>query len=326
MVSQETRQFMIENFQDSLRLVRHLMGFKIEDFAKSIGVTCQIINELETKKIKMSPLQYIAIAALADNYFMNHADRLEKFKEIIDSDGKNYDTQYETSFSENSLLKRWFEDFIFPQDNKQDLVPNEEENYLLKLVKDYKVFLDAKTLLGIDAGYFVENLTAALAGTSENIIIPLRSIEELKVEVTPVELDKVLYLIRKMQLNGVAKIFGDETDSDFYLTIWAAFERLHEKYKLCLITPNEYLAYRILALKKNETDDRKFIIKPAFLDDGEFTFYDVELLEEKFEDRRKPVPLDIKNIPNCWDFDSDTEEEEKEVTPEDKKLSTWEEL
>lgn len=133
----------------------------------------------------MSPLQYIAIAALADNYFMNHDDKLEKFKEIIDSDGKNYDTQYETSFSENSLLKCWFEDFISPKDNEEDFAQNQKENNLLELVQNYKVFLDAKILLGIDAGYFVENLTAALAGTSENIIIPLRSIEERKAEVTP---------------------------------------------------------------------------------------------------------------------------------------------
>lgn len=347
MLSQEKRQFIIENLQDSLRMVRHLMEFNIEDFADAIGVTVQTINDLETKKLKMLPLQYIAIAALADNYFMNHEDKLENFKEIIDSDGKNYDAQYETSFRDNSLLKRWFEDFIFPQDNEEDLVTNEEENYLLKLVQDYKVFLDAKTLIYEDAEKFVENLTLALAGTSEYIIIPLRSIEELQAEVTPEEFDKVLALITKMQTLGVAKIFGDETDTDFYLTIWAVFERLREKYNLCLITPNEYLAYRILLLREKEpnntaTDDlledllelkpEEFIVEPAFLDNGKIRFYNDEILTEKFEDREKTVHLDIKNIPNCWDFNSDTEDEEKEVPPEDKntsetkKFSTWEEL
>ena len=306
------------------------MEFKVEDFAESIGVTCQVINELETKKIKMSPLQYIAIAALADNYFMNHTDKFYKFKEIIDSDGKNYDDQYETSFTEDSLLKRWFEDFIHTQNNKEDFVPNEEENYLLKLARDYKVFLDAKVLIGIEAEYFIENLIVALSGNSEKIIIPLRSLEELKTEVTPDKLNKILYLIQEMQTLGVAQIFGDETDSDFYITICEVFERIREKYKICLITQNEYLAYRILALRKNEVGEREFIIRPAFLDDGELTFYDIELLEDKFEDGAKSNPFTLN--PENILLDSDTDAEEKDVPAEDeitietKKFSTWEEL
>ena len=341
MLSQEKRQFMIENLQDSLRLVRHLMNFNVADFAAAVGMTVQTVTDLETKKVKMLPIQYIAIAALTDNYFMNHDNNLEKFKEIIDSDGKNYDVQYETSFEDDSLLKRWFQDFIFTQDNEEDFAQEEkyfppEKNYLLETVQDYKVFLDAKTLLADDAEKFVENLTVALNGTSENVIIPLRSIEELKTEVTPEEFDKVLSFIEQMQNCGVAKIFGEETDSDFYLTIFKVFERLREKYQLCLITPNEYLAYRILILREREFDDintyRPFIVEPAFIHDGKIRFYDDEILFEKFEDREKTVHLDIKNIPtNCWGIDSDTEDEQDLQTEdnnatENKKIITWQEL
>ena len=54
------RQIMVENMQDSLRMIRHIMKFSIEDFAVAIGTTPKIINDLETKKINtsFSPLLY----------------------------------------------------------------------------------------------------------------------------------------------------------------------------------------------------------------------------------------------------------------------------
>lgn len=44
------RQLIIENFQDSLRLVRNLMEFSVKEFAEAIGATSQIVTDLETKK------------------------------------------------------------------------------------------------------------------------------------------------------------------------------------------------------------------------------------------------------------------------------------
>lgn len=346
MLSPENRQFMIENLQDSLRLVRHLMEFQVEDFARSLGVSCQTIKDLETKKLKMSPLQYIAIAALADNYFANHEDRLPKFKAIIDSDGKNYDAQYETSFSENSLLRRWFEDFISPEnfpavanltEDLEGLPPELEK--LMQLVDDYKIFLDAKTLLAEHVGYFVENLTDALKAAHKKIIIPLRSIEELKPEVSPNDFEKVIALIQEMRVNNVAQVFGEDSDPNFYLTIFAVFERLREKYRLCLITPDEYLAYRILILNEGEfiVDEmnqlgklQEFVIQPAFLEGGEFRFYDTEILAEKFEGKTEPVHINPEYLRTGW-FSFQYEDEEKEVPPEKNrtktdKFRTWEEV
>ena len=50
----------IEVFQDSLRLIRLLCGLTCEDLAKDLGVTKQTISNLETKKVPMSKVMYIA--------------------------------------------------------------------------------------------------------------------------------------------------------------------------------------------------------------------------------------------------------------------------
>ena len=368
MLNQKNRQLMIENLQDSLRLVRHLMKFGNEQFAEAIGETRQIINDLESKKIKMSPTQYVAISALIDSYFENHEDMLFELKTIIDSDGKNYEEEYETSFKDNSLLKRWFEDFIDHEvnseadteidseiDSETDSEINSEgeevsfkddniEKFLTEtgidllfseLAAKYKIFLDVKTFLSSDAKYFFKNLAIELTDAPEEIIeyfgskiiVPMRSIEELRSEASADEFEDIVLLVKKLQNIGIVKIFGEETDSDFYLTIYAVFEKLREKYDLCLITPNEYLAYRILPLRKNRYDEREFAVETAFFKNGELYFYDIEDLEKKFEDRgenrntdRSKVSqfvLDPEYMRSEFDFGLDAEDEEKEIPNKD---------
>ena len=117
MSNETARKLMIENLRDSLRLVRHLMKFRVEEFAEATGIKPQIIKNLEMKKIKMSVSQYIVVAALIDTYFTQNNEQLTSLKAILDSDGKNYGEEYETAFRDNSLLKRWFENFIDFADN-----------------------------------------------------------------------------------------------------------------------------------------------------------------------------------------------------------------
>ena len=106
MPNQTARQLMIENMQDSLRLVRHLMKFDVEEFAGAIGVPVQTLNELETKKIKMSATQYIATAALTDNYFAQNAEHFTTLKAILDGDGKNYGAEVQRSTADVKAYSR----------------------------------------------------------------------------------------------------------------------------------------------------------------------------------------------------------------------------
>lgn len=294
MPNQTARQLMIENLQDSLRLVRHLMEFGVEEFAEAIGVTRQTVNNLETKKTKMSATQYIAIAALVDNYFAQNERMLPALKAILDSDGKDYGEEYETAFRGDSLLRRWFEDFIDFADD-EELTDNDfedfsddNENPLWDLAQDYKIFIDAELLKTAAADDFVFDLMAALDFAEGKAVIPLRSIEQLKAETTPEEFDKATDFIQQMNEHEVLQIFGEETDSDFRNTILTVFERFRNKYHLCLITPDESLAREVLKL--NNAEDA-LGIAAAFVEDGILKFYvDEELSEEEVAaEEQKPV-------------------------------------
>lgn len=271
MPNQRERQLMIENFQDSLRLVRHLMEFGVEEFAEAIGVTRQTVNNLETKKSKMSATQYIAIAALVDNYFACNDRMLSALKAILDSDGKNYGMEYETAFRDDSLLKRWFEDFL---DHEE---PDETFDEFSDLAAEYKIFLDAKTLTAEDAADFIANLTTALKDVDEKVIVPLRSIEEL----AEADIKRVNQLLAQMRSAEVLDVRGEETDPDFRETIINVFERFRDSYNLCLITPDKQLASAVLHM--NDLDDYSEIVA-GFVTGGTVNFYDAETLDDTDED------------------------------------------
>ena len=63
----QLRQRMVETMQVSLKQIRQVLGFGVQEFGDLIGLTRQTINNLETQKNKMSSIQYIAICAVIDN-------------------------------------------------------------------------------------------------------------------------------------------------------------------------------------------------------------------------------------------------------------------
>lgn len=270
MPNQRARQLMIENFQDSLRLVRHLMDFGVEEFAEAIGVTRQTVNNLETKKSKLSVTQYIAIAALTDSYFAQNGERLTALKAILDGDGKNYGEDYETAFRDDSLLKRWFEDIVY-FDEEADDATEAVSDELKALTRDYKIILDATTLTADDAPDFVKALTAALTDAQERIIVPLRSIEEIDAA-DGAKYYRAKKLLSQMQDAGVLQIHGEASDPDFHDTVLSVFERFRDTYRLCLITPNESLAQEVLQL--NDADEEDFDVAAGFVEEGAFKFYE----------------------------------------------------
>ena len=287
--NQIVRRLIIENFQDSLRIVRHLMNFGVEDFAEAIGVTRQTVNNLETKKSKMSATQYIAIAALTDSYFANHAERLPKLKAIIDGDGKIYGDEYETSFRDDSLLKRWFEDFISADDDADENFPDDE---LWNVAQEYKIFLDAEIFKTVDATTFVDKLTATLDALGEKAVLPLRSLEEFEAVGSPQEIFQANFFIKQMKNADVLDVRGEYSDPNFHDTIIKVFKHFRDRYKLCLITTDEQLIGDVLALNDSATEN-DFKITAGTVDDGEFKFFGEELLPE-VEDT--PEDFSEKNI------------------------------
>ena len=297
MLSEEMRQIMVENMQDSLRMIRHIMKFSIEDFAVAIGTTPKIIKDIETKKIKMTATQYIAVAALTDNYLESHQDILPRIKEIIDSDGKNYSEKYDTSFLEDSLIKRWFENFVTDYD--EDIYCDDDTLY--DTVADYKIFIDTEVLKMDCAEKFVENLILVLKHFDEKVVIPLRSIEQAKEDKDFAKVNQVLTLIQKLKDKGLVQIRGEDSDPDFKNTIINVFTRFHNDINLCLITPDKKLVYEIFKLNDSSESDCKVVA--GNIEDGNFYIYDEEFLKNEME-----KTLENGTIPYEDDIVDDTQE------------------
>ena len=282
MINEKIRRVMIKNMQDSLRMIRHIMNFSVEDLAKATGTTPEIINALESKEIEMSATQYIAIAALVDIFLESHEELLTKVKDILDNDGKNYDADYDTSFRADSLLERWFEDFVADDFEKDST--DFEENYtdfqegtddnetLFNLAKGYKIFLDTEVLKTEGAEKFAEDLMSTLEYAEKKVIVPLRSIEKLKADEYTTEINQALTLVKQLQDADVMQIRGEVSDPDFYDTICNVFERFHNTHNLCLITTDALLADEVLKL--NDSAESEFKVTAGYVDDGYFYFYE----------------------------------------------------
>lgn len=288
MIDEKIRRVMIKNMQDSLRMLRHIMNFSVEDFAKATGTSPEIINALESKKMALSATQYIAIAALLDIYLENHEELLPRVKDILDNDGKNYDADYDTSFRADSLLKRWFEDFVADDFDEKYIDVEEDstdfdEDYrdeedtgdnkiLFYVAGAYKIFLDTEVLKTERAEKFAKDLTSALEYEEKKVIIPLRSIEKLKAGEYTAEVNQALTLVKQLQDSDVVQIRGEVSDPNFYDTIRNVFERFHNTHNLCLITADAVLADEVLKL--NDSAESDFKVTAGYVDGGYFYFYD----------------------------------------------------
>ena len=55
----QLRQQMIDTMQNSLKQVRQVLGFGVQEFSDIVGLTRQTVNNLENRKNKMSATQYV---------------------------------------------------------------------------------------------------------------------------------------------------------------------------------------------------------------------------------------------------------------------------
>ena len=277
----ESRRTMIDNFQISLRAIRILMGYSGSELADFIGVTRQTINNLETGKAKMSPSQYIAIAAVVDNYILSNGKMFNAIEMIIDGNGKKQDEKYDTSFNNLSLLKRWFACF----NDREDLNAlsmsygnAEEHGFLLqKMVARYKIFIDADVLLIPNSSNFLNMLTDFLVVENAKIIIPIRVIEQIQEMMQDINVSdkavRALKLLNSLQGKDVVQLRGEESDSNIHDTILSVFAKFRSLHRLCLITQNESFANEVERLNKN-SEQQGFDILIGYVDEnGKLVLY-----------------------------------------------------
>ena len=303
----EIRTEMVENFQISLRAIRLLMGYSAAELASYVGVTRQTINNLETGKAKMSPMQFISLAAVVDHYAASNGEMFQAIVAIIDGNYRKANRSYDSSFSDFSLLRRWFATFDSVDDPNTMVNNGESEDpdlLLQRLVGNYKLFLDADVLLSENAETFVTCLAKQLSSKSSEVIIPLRAVEQLQdltQEASASERAvKALRLISFLQRNALVQIRGEDDDATLHETLLAVFAKFRSMHRLCMLTQDSVFADETLQLNHapdvqgfdilaGYVDEQGYIVlypdsEPVpMVEDGEFLDDGTDLLDEDEE-------------------------------------------
>ena len=288
----ESRRTMIDNFQISLKAIRTLMGYSGSELADFIGVTRQTKNNLETGQAKMSPSQSIAIAAVVDNYILSNGKMFNAIEMIIDGNGNKQDEKYDTSFSNLSLLKRWFAYFNDGEDlNTLSMSYGSTEEYgslLQKMVARYKIFVDADVLLTPNSSNFLNMLADFLVAENARIIIPIRVIEQIQEMMQDINVSgkavRALKLLNSLQGKDVVQLRGEESDTNIHDTIISVFAKFRSLHRLCLVTQNESFADEVNRLNEN-SENQGFDILVGYVDEsGKLALYQKqgELLSEVY--------------------------------------------
>lgn len=213
----QLRQRMVETMQVSLKQIRQVLGFGVQEFGDLIGLTRQTINNLETQKNKMSSIQYIAICAVIDNCLKDKPELLPILSTILCSnEDENHGNIFET-IENGSLLKKWF--LCFPDESKilrfgVDDTGIIDQTDFNNIAENYRVFLDQTALYENGFSEAIQPLSGLLKNNGNKIIIPLRSVEAIQNQMISTNREEItmaqraMKILMDMQMQDLVEIRG----------------------------------------------------------------------------------------------------------------------
>lgn len=247
------RQKMITRMQISLKQIRQVLGFGVQEFSELIGLTRQTINNLETKKNKMSSTQYIAICALIDNYTKDKSELLSAILNILASNDEEYINDSLDNDVNKSFLKEWF--LSFPDNSKIlnfsiDEISTIEDKYFNEIAENYKIFLDNTILLEESFQNKVQTFAKAMEENNNKFIVPFKVIEDIQRQIlsSNKNITRGINILEELQNKNLIDIRGEVTDIDINSTFLSVFAKFKSLYRLALITNNLNLASQISVL------------------------------------------------------------------------------
>lgn len=250
----QLRQRMIDTMQVSLKQIRQVLNLGVQEFSDIIGLTRQSINNLESSKIKMSTVQFIAICSIIDYFVESQPELMHIIISILNSNDTLYnDYIFDDISNNNSLLKKWFS--CFPDNSK---IINTNADTINDLVENYKIFLDDTALCEIININQIASLTSKMHQLAKRFIIPLRAIDLIQSQLLS---ENVIFKnaarqgmtnLQLFQELGISEIRGEQSDVNIMTTLVSVFVKYKVVYRLALITQNKKLAKSILSLNDDE--------------------------------------------------------------------------
>lgn len=288
----QLRQRMIDIMQMSLKQIRQVLGFGVQEFGDLIGLTRQTINNLETQKTKMNSIQYIAVCAVIDNYVKDKPELLHVLSTILCSNEDGNVINIFETIENGSLLKKWF--MCFPDESKivsflsdtTSVLVNEDFN---NIAENYRVFLDQTVLYEDDFSNAIQPLALALKKIGNKFIIPLKVIEAMQHQMMSSN-EREIYLAKNgmkllmgMQNDKLVDIRGEKNDVNIISTFVSVFAKFKCVNRLAIITCDANLAKQILALNNDTLGGFNILVLKYSKDNGFQKWEQEGLLDEKIE-------------------------------------------
>lgn len=272
----QLRQKMIRTMQLSLRQIRQVLNFGVQEFGELIGLTRQTINNLETRKNNLSSTQYIAICAVIDNFVKEKPELLPILSKILTSNEENTDLKIFETIDNGSLLKKWF--LCFPDESKM-IGLSKENSFIEKydidnIAQHYRVFLDNTALLNEGFESAVQNLTLSMKQCNNKYIIPLKTIEAIQQQLMSSNQHEIsiaqrgIQTLMNMQNDDVVEIRGETNDVNNISTFVSVFAKFKWVNRLALITCDEKLATQIDALNNDDFGGFNILILKCSKENG----------------------------------------------------------
>lgn len=263
----QLREKMITTMQASLKQIRQVLGFGVQEFSELIGLSRQTINNLETQKNKMSSTQYIAICAVIDYYIKDKPELLKVILSILSSNKDDSINDRLENCENKSFLRDWFSSF--PDDSKIfNFSLNEisviDDKYFNEIAENYKIFLDQTILLSENIEDIIQILAKAMEENNNKFIIPLKVIEEIQKQMIYSNKEKVntqgIDILEKLQSRNLVDIRGEVTDINITSTFLSVFAKFKSLYRLALITNDIKLASQISALNNESIEGFNILV------------------------------------------------------------------
>ena len=225
------RRQMIATRQQSLRQIRQMLQFGVQEFADIVGLTRQTINNLESQKNTMSPIQYVAICAVIDHCLRDKPEQMPILSGILCSNDKSGSKIFETIES-GSMLRKWF--LCFPDEARVtgfSHVAGADVSFddFEQIADSYKVFFDETPLYVEGFSDALDVMMAAMKRNGNQFIFPLRVVENIQRRMLNSDGEMVMVAqgamncLLKLQAEDLMRVRGSKDDGLLEDTLMMVF-------------------------------------------------------------------------------------------------------
>lgn len=273
----QLKQKMIDTMQLSLKQIRQVLGFGVQEFGDLIGLTRQSINNLESRKNQMSAIQYVAICAVIDNCTKDKPELLSVLSTILRSNESEQESGVFETIENGSLLKKWF--LCFPDDSKIIGFPQTESSVIEytdfgNIADSYRVFLDQTVFLEDGFLNAIQPLISAMKDKGNKFIVPLKVIEAIQYQMMSADGEEAknaqcgMNLLMGMQKEDLVEIRGEKSDINIISTFVSVFAKFKCVNRLALVTCSSKLANQVDSLNNDAIGGFNILILKYTKDNG----------------------------------------------------------